>query len=272
MKDFLKDKYKEILVILILVLFLVTVSAKHRLDRELSWYDKFVIETTAPIQYLFNFSISSVLNFFNRYIYLINVKADNEFLIRSNKALKNEIDKLAEIKIENGRLRNLLQFKEQLGVKMLPAEVISVDVSDLFETIRINKGRRQGVGIQMPVVNHEGVIGQVLRVSDDYSDILLITDPNSSVDALIQRSRIRGVAKGASSQICKLKYLNRIDDVKVGDRIVTSGLASRFPKGINIGEVTRVEKKKYGITQDVKITPSVNFNKLEEVFLIVERK
>jgi rod shape-determining protein MreC len=167
------------------------------------------------------------------------------------------------------RLRRLLLFKEQVPVAMIPAEVIAYSPSAWFRTIVVNKGRQDGVKKGMPVVTWEGVVGKVIKTSTDSSIILLIIDRNSSVDAMVQRNRRRGIFEGDGGPRCQLRYVPRTDDIKVGDFIVTSGLGGVFPKGLFLGKVVRVEKKKYGLFQEIEASPGVDFSRLEEVMVIL---
>jgi rod shape-determining protein MreC len=118
------------------------------------------------------------------------------------------------------------------------------------------------------VVTHRGVVGRITEVSSYTSKVLLITDMNSSVDALIQRTRARGVVEGRGSSLCELRYVAGSDDVSVGDLVVTSGLCGIFPKGLPIGTVKDVEKDSFGLFQQIELVPSVELNKLEEVSVL----
>ncbi|MEI6093030.1 MAG: rod shape-determining protein MreC [bacterium] len=264
----LQKKYKEIIVLLAVILVIITVNASHKIDRQLRWYDKAIVFVTAPVQYLFNSAIKGTVRFVDDYFFLVNIKQDNLLILKENSFLKNRIHQLTEAEFENSRLKKLLVFKERVGLPMISAEVIAKDSTGVFKTIRINKGEKDGIINSMPVVNYDGVVGQIIRVFADYSDVLLITDPNSDIDAMVQEDRARGVVEGLGKSECRLKYLERLDDVRKGDFILTSGLERRFPKGVVIGQVLSVKKAKYGITQEVTLRPSVDFNKIEEVFVV----
>ncbi|MCX6112865.1 MAG: rod shape-determining protein MreC [Proteobacteria bacterium] len=265
----LGKKYKEIIILLVVILVIITVNAGHRVEHKLRWYDKAIVLITAPVQYVFTSVIKGTVRLVEDYFFLVNVKEDNQYIIRENAVLKNRIHQLTESEYENSRLKKLLLLRERLAIPMISAEVVSKDSSSIFKTIRINKGENNGIKISMPVINYDGVVGQIIRVFGDYSDVLLITDPNSDIDAMVQEDRARGVIEGLAKNECRLKYLERLDDVRKGDVILTSGLEKRFPKGIIIGQVQDVRKKKFGITQEVIIKPSVDFNRIEEVFVVV---
>jgi rod shape-determining protein MreC len=111
-------------------------------------------------------------------------------------------------------------------------------------------------------------VGRVLRAGKNYADILTILDSSSSVDALIQRSRSRGIAEGLTDDTLTIKYLRRTDDIQIGDLVVSSGIGGIFPKGLTIGKVSSVKKQSFGITQSVEVIPAVDFSKLEEITLI----
>jgi len=211
-----------------------------------------------------------MVNLFQGYILLVDLKKENLRLQGEVYRLQRENDELRESAKAVRRLRRLLLFKEQVPAAMIPSEVIAYSPSAWFRTIVINKGRRDGVRKGMPVVIWEGVVGQVIRTSTGSSIILLIIDRNSSVDALVQRTRTRGILEGEGSPRCQLRYVSRTDEIQVGDRIVTSGLGGIFPKGLFMGTVVRVEKKEYGLFQEVEVNPSADFSRLEEVLVILK--
>jgi rod shape-determining protein MreC len=265
----LKKKYKEIIVLLAVILVLVTVNATHRIQYQLRWYDRAIVLVTAPVQYMLTAVIKGTVRSVNNYFFLLDVKEDNRSLVYENSMLKNKVHQLTESEYENMRLKKLMAFRERLALPMISAAVVSRDSSSTFKTLRIDKGEKEGIKPSMPVVNYDGVVGQIIRVYGEYSDVLLITDPNSDIAAADQSDRARGIIEGLGTNHCRLKYLERLDDIRVGDSIITSGMERRFPKGIMIGSVTNVYKRKFGITQEVTVKPSVDFSKIEEVFVVV---
>jgi rod shape-determining protein MreC len=122
----------------------------------------------------------------------------------------------------------------------------------------------------MAVISHEGVIGQILKTAPHYSTVLLITDYNSAIDALVQRTRARAIVEGKGENRCQLKYLLRTEEVSAGDIVVTAGSGGNFPKGLMIGEIQKVEKKGLGVFQYAELVPGVDLTKLEEVFVVPE--
>lgn len=272
MPGFLK-KYRLIIVVSLLILLpLFSLSSSFKAPKEIKWYDKVILLLISPVQKTITFSYNQVTGLMNDYVFLIHVHSENKKLILENNRLIEIVNNSREIEQENQRLRKLLAFKEKYVPFSVTAEVIARDTTSEYQTIRINKGNDVGFKRLMPVVTPEGVVGILINVWEHYSDVLLLTDRNHSIDGIIQRSRARGIVKGGGLKpICELQYLARLDDVMVGDILITSGLEGIFPKGVLIGTVNRIEKKKFGISQRIEITPMVNLSKLEEVFVITNR-
>ena len=185
------------------------------------------------------------------------------FLIEKNNSLK-------EIELSHSRIRDLLEFKSSLKRQVVAAEVVGKDPSPWFKTVIINKGDKAGVKKGMPVLTPEGIAGLVTDVSNVYAKVLLIIDQNCSVGALGQNTRARGITKGEPSGKLRFEYVLRRHDIKQGDIVISSGLDGVFPKGIRIGYVHEVKKPNSGVFQEVAITPFVDFEKLEEVLVVLD--
>ena len=233
-------------------------------------FGRVAIFVVAPLQEAVTDSIRFAKGIWNHYFYLVSVAQENDNL---KKALSQAVAKKSqhnEVELSNQRLRKLLNFKETTTSKILAAEVISVDPSSWFKSVIIDKGSLNGVVRGLPVVIRQGIAGQVVDVSSRYSKIMLIIDRNSSVDAMVQRTRARGIIKGeATAGQCLFKYVLRKDDVRVGDKIVASGLDGVFPKGLPVGDVKEVVRRNSGVFQEVRVVPYIDFEKLEEVLVIL---
>ncbi len=233
-------------------------------------FGRVAIFFVAPLQEAVTDSIRFTKGIWNHYFYLVSTAQENDNLkIKLSQAVAKN-SQYNEVELSNQRLRNLLNFKETTTSKILAAEVISVDPSSWFKAIIIDKGSLDGVEKGLPVVIRQGIAGQVVNVSSRYSKIMLIIDRNSSVDALVQRTRARGIIKGeATAKQCLFKYVLRKDDVRVGDKIVASGLDGVFPKGLPVGDVKEVVRRSSGVFQEVRVVPYIDFEKLEEVLVIL---
>ena len=212
------------------------------------------------------FSIKSTTD---TYLNLIHTRKESHSLRKENKELKIRISLLQEKERENKRLGTLLKFQESQKTHFVPARVIGYDPLSKYQLITINRGYVHGVRKKMVALTEEGVVGYVFRALSHFSQVILLTDPNTALSALVERSRVQGVVEGQGGQFCKLKYLKSRDDVRTGDRILTSGLSLLTSKGLPIGQVTYVQKN--GLTQDVTITPFVNPARLEEVLIALKK-
>lgn len=250
---------------------ILSLNTSNKAVTDFNFFDRGIVFITAPLQTVITFTIDRTARFIQNYVFLINTRRDLSAIVEENRKLLNTIHNFKEIEVENKRLRSLLQFQDKVEDKKITAQVIAKDVSTEFRSIRINKGALAGIQRGMAVVTHEGVVGKILRVTAEYSDVLTVLDNLSSVDAIIQRSRARGVLEGMTDFSCILRYALRTDDIEVGDVAVSSGLDGIYPKGLMLGSVIKVTKKSYGVTQDVEVRPSVDFSKLEEVLVILRQ-
>jgi rod shape-determining protein MreC len=173
-----------------------------------------------------------------------------------------------EAYVENMRLRRLLDFRSNLQADSIAAQVVLHDTTGWFQTAMIDRGFQDQVKQDMAVVNDEGVVGRTLDVSDHHARVLLITDPGSSVDAVIQRNRVRGILGGKDANGCMLKYVRGNVDVQVGDLIITSGKDGIFPKGLRLGVIHGVYKDPVDLFQKIEVKPAVRLGALEEVLII----
>ena len=234
MIDFINRNKKIVFVVFFILLTFTIFSTHNKKEKKPIWHENVLVFFIAPFQNMANFIGQGVGSLFNKYFFLIGLYEENEALRKENIKLRGINFLMKEIEQENLRLRNLLDFKKQTGgSELLAAEVVAVDANSDFKSIRINKGKLNGVREQLPVVTYEGIVGQIVRAYTNYSDVLLITDRYSFVDAIIQRIRSRGVLEGNISD-CKLKHVFRRDDVKKHDLVVSSGLDLVFPKLLGI--------------------------------------
>jgi len=230
---------------------------------------KILISLIGPFQEITFRSIRFTKNLWRHYFFLVSVARDNDALKQNLRlAVEKDKDKI-EVELSNTRLRNLLKLNEKMNFETAACEVIAKDPSSLFKTVMIDKGTSDGLRIGLPVVVPEGIVGQIIETANRYSKVLLVIDGNSAVDAMVQRTRARGMIKGAPGGICHLDYVLWKDDVKVGDVVISSGLDGLFPKGLRLGSVSDIVRRQSGIFQEVNVTSFVDFEKLEEVMVLL---
>jgi rod shape-determining protein MreC len=266
---------KMVMIIGVIVLIAVNIILLSVFNRRyISYYKpgRIAISLIAPFQKASTSSIRFIRDIWRHYFIMVNVVKENDNYQKAlNKAFEDNIQ-LKELKLSNSRLRNLLNFEKTITDRVLSAEVIGKDPSPWFKTVLIDKGKNDGVETGMAVVVPKGIAGQVTDVSANYSKVLLIIDHNSAVDALAQNDRARGIIKGGMAGQCLFKYVLRKHDIEIGDIVISSGLDGVFPKGLAVGYVSAVFKPKSGIFQEVTVIPYVDFEKLEEVLIVLNPK
>jgi len=229
---------------------------------------QFTLFLISPFQKTVTACIHLTEDIWRHYFDLVDVAQQNDALFRDLMTANEKNNSLREVELSHSRIQRLLGFKSELKQEVVAAAVVGKDPSPWFKTVVIDKGRDDGVQMGMPVVTPAGIAGLVTDASAGYAKVLLVTDQNSAVDALVQNSRARGIVKGEPSGKLRLHYVLRRHAVTEGDAIVSSGLDGVFPKGIQIGYVQEVNKPNSGIFQDVSVMPYVDFEKLEEVLVI----
>ena len=263
---------KMVIIVGVILLIAVNIIVLSVNSRSYSTFglERVAISFIAPFQELVTRTIRFTQDIWYHYFALVTVAKKNDIL-RSQLNRASEKNNLwQETDLANVRLRNLLNFQKSITELAVAAEVIGKDPSAWFKTVIIDKGRADGLTKGLPVVMPQGIAGQVIEVANHYSKVMLIIDRNSAVDALVQRTRARGVVKGESTNQLRLAYVLRKKDVQVGDIVVSSGLDGIYPKGLRIGMVSEVIEHEADIFHEVFITPFVDFEKLEEVLVVLD--
>ncbi len=198
-------------------------------------------------------------------------------------AFKSQAARGRELEQENLLLRQQLGYKQAhpdfdfIGASILErspdyARVIAQDPSNLVHTLVVDQGSAQGVKPGMPVLTPSGLAGRVTQVGTNWAKILLIVDPSSSVNAVVQSTRATGVAQGTANGQLVIKYVPQGEAIKPGDLILTSGIGGNFPKRLLIGQVTEIRKRDIELFQEADIQPTVDFTRLEFVLILKKFK
>lgn len=248
----------------ILILIASTVGRQ-----ELNGPQRLALDLIGKGQYVMIRLTGGITGIWTNYVGLLHVRDENTRLREELDSFKATNIKYREAVATNVRLSKLLQLKDSLPPPTLTAQIVGRDPSLWFRTIIIDRGSSEGVEKGMPVVTVEGVVGQILDTSPNYSKVLLANDPNSAIDVLVQKNRVQGILKGNGSSGFNLLYVLKNADVEKGDAIVTSGLGDIFPKGLPVGKVSEVTKSKRGMFQKIDIEPAVDFSQLEYLIIIM---
>ena len=183
--------------------------------------------------------------------------------------LEGENASLQEAQTNFNRLRDDLGFVHANMPRLLAADITARKSDPKFDTLIINRGSRDGVRIDSMVRTRNGLVGRVFEVTPGTASVLMLTDQKSGVGGRVQRaaSRAVGVCEGNNSSRLEMKYLPGDADIKIGDRIVTSGLGGIFPTGQVIGTVESVRADENNVGKTAGVRPIVEFDRLEEVYV-----
>ncbi|MCX5710497.1 MAG: rod shape-determining protein MreC [Candidatus Omnitrophica bacterium] len=193
----------------------------------------------------------------------------NDRLINENNLLKNKFNTLNEIYLENARLKKLLSFKQQAPFKVIPARVIGRAMDSFASVVIIDKGNFNGVRRGMSVITHFGLLGRVIESSQDSSKVMILSDPSLGVSGVVQRTRQEGLVSGTLGAYLIMKYLPQDADIRIQDRVITSGFNQAYPKGILIGTVVEIGNEFSSLGRYAVIKPAANLSYAEEVLVVL---
>lgn len=271
---YLWRRYRDaFLCVVLLAVPFVFLNSNLKDPSRLNVLDRIVLKISAPIQAVAAAMAQGVSDVWEGYVYLVDVREEADALQYENSRMRDEVHRLREAEVENRRLRRLLEFREGFQGSSRTAQVIAKDVSPYFRVVRVrlDRGDRDDVRPGMPVVAHDGLVGQIRRTWGRFSDVQLTVDSKSSVDVAVERNGSRGILRGTGEvgrYTCKIEYLLRTDDVRVGDVVRTSGIGRRFPSGIVVGRISKLTRREFGLYQEAEVTPSVDLSRLQEVLVL----
>jgi rod shape-determining protein MreC len=257
----------------LLALPVLMLRASARAPTELNAVDRTVLRASAPLQHGLTSVVEAVGTLWRRYLYLVDVKRDNDRLTDENARLRSELSRLRVEAARGDKLERLLGLRSEVPSETVAARVVGVGTSPLFRVVNVRLDRGDAeVKPGMPVLVPEGVVGRVGRVFGRYCDVVLAVDPKSAVDVLLPRTGGRGMLKGLpgdNGYRARIDYLLREEEVREGDEVVTSGVGGVFPRGLPVGKVSRVVRRDFGLYQDAEVAPAVDFTRLDEVLVVL---
>ncbi len=257
-----------LLLILTLLLVFTVLSLSLKSSPALRKAQGLVVSMTAPGLEGLEYVGRSAKQIWLGYFYLIGVRRQNAELQRQLEEYKQREVHFQEAEQALTRLETLLDLKRQVALPVIGARVIAYDPTLWSRAAIINQGKAQGVKEGLPVLAPQGIVGRIVGIYPEYSKVMLIVDRKSSADAMVQRTRIRGMLKGKGGNRCSLEFVPKSADVQVGDLVLASGLVGLYPKGLVFGKVTAANKKNPGVFQEIEVSPNVDLSTLEEVLVV----
>jgi rod shape-determining protein MreC len=255
--------------LIILSFMLLTFSVRNRGNTAFS---KVGLEAAGPLSSLMESLAGKVEGVWVRYFGLVDLREENESLKRVLDRQNRQIVLLNEEKGANERLRRLLGFKAGSDGRFMGARIVAWDPGPWHQSVVVDVGANDGIVENAPVLTERGVVGRIVELTPNFSKVLLLTDPDSGIDAFVQRNRVHGLVLGGGGGQMTMNYVRKAEDVRPGDMVVTSGLDGIFPPGLLLGSVTLVDKKSLGLFLDAQVTPGTDLNRLEEVLVKLDRQ
>lgn len=263
------SKTKIVNNLIVAVLAVYGISQKRFDLNEPTVFHQLVTEVISPVQEGLANSKKSLSSLWENYLLIVNTSKENNVLKKQISRLESDLSTMEEIRKENLRLKRLLNYSDEMSQQRVLAQVVGWDSANEFKVIRLNKGKAHGIRVMAPVITDHGLVGYVYRVTENYSDVLTILDQNNRVDVMVERTRTHGIVEGVFNFKCALKYIMRNEPVEVGDKLITAGVGGIYPKGVKVGMITDIVKENFGMTLSIEVVPSVDFDKLEEVLVLI---
>jgi rod shape-determining protein MreC len=238
--------------------------------RELSWWSGLLLDLAVPIEKTVAMPLEMARGSWSDYVALIDVRRENGDLRSQLAEMEDENLQLREALVASGRLDSIAEMREEFDVPMLRADLVGLDASSWFRSVLLDRGRNHGVHAGMPLISEQGVVGLVTATSRNASKGMLLLDRQSAVSVVVQRNRTRGIVRGVGDALV-FEFEGRDADVAPGDLLITSGLGGVFPKGLRVGVIADVEEESSQLLREAGVEPAVDFNRLEQVFVMLRR-
>jgi rod shape-determining protein MreC len=252
----------------VILLQVVLLAVQIKRDSQGRLLRVWTVGAVSPFQRAGARGIGDIRGTWNHYFALQNTSRDNEQLRRENDALKLQVNQLQSKAAEADRLAALLNFRQaQHNVPMLAARVIGTSADTASQTVYLDRGERDGIRRNMGVITPDGVVGKIVESYRDTAQVLLLTDRESGVGAMLSDSRIQSPVGGTGEPLLAMKYIPTDETVNVGEHVVTSGMDRIFPRDLPVGVVAEIKTGRP--FQQVRVRPAANLQRLEEVIVLL---
>jgi len=252
----------------VIVLQVLLLAVQIKRDSQGRLIRVWTVGAVSPFERAGSSGFGWIRNTWRHYFALQNTTKENEELHRENDALKLQLAQLQGKATEADRLAALLNFRQSHAeVPMIAARVIGVSAGTASLTIQLDRGERDGIRKNMGVITPDGAVGKVVEVYPNATQVLLLTDKESGVGAMVAESRIQSPVGGQGEPLLVMKYVPNDDDVNVGEHIITSGMDRIFPRDIPVGTIAEI--KSGNPFKQIRIKPAANLERLEEVLVLL---
>ncbi len=257
--------------LLVCAALLLVANVKKRSEHNA--IDRVVVRIASPLEGAVSWVVGSLGDIGNRYVWLRDVDNENRQLREDNAHLRLLLGQAKAELVDIRALESLLDFTERVPAKTVGARVIGGSLNAHFRLVRVRLATHtEEVQVGMPVVTGDGLVGRVDAIIGNTCEVLLITDPRSSLDVALLHSGGRGILNGRSGTthyVATIEQLDRDQPVSVGDPVVTSGLGGAFPYGIPVGTVTATNLEPSSLYQQVEVAVSADLSRLDRVLILL---
>src|SRR2546427_1595373 len=252
--------------VILLQVLLLAVQIKR--DSEGRLIRVWTVGAVSPFERAGSYGFGWVRDIWRHYFALQNTTKESEQIRRENDALKLQITQLQGKAAEADRLAALLNFRQShAGVPMIAARVIGARAGAASQTMHLDRGERDGIRKNMGVITPDGVVGKVVESYPNAAQVLLLTDKDSGVGAMLADSRIQSPVGGTGEPLLAMKYVPNDDTVRMGERVITSGMDRIFPRDLPVGTIAEI--KSGNPFKQIRIKPAANLQRLEEVLVLL---
>lgn len=260
-------------IVVLAALFVLMSRSTHTryIGETRTMFERSVMILFAPVPKTVNWAGQSLSDIYHGYLDMRRSVAENLQLHRQIDQITTENLRLRQSEGDIRRLRSLLGYSEQFTMPTTMASPVMLDTSGRFKSIILDRGSNSGIEVNDAVVNANGLIGRVVLTTKDMAKVQLVTDGNSSVGVLIDRTRRQGVLRGDGADGAQLYDIPSLADVRPGDVVMTAGIDGIYPKGVPVGVVTKAEKGQ-DLFKTIVVQPSIDFGSIEEVIILHTRK
>lgn len=232
---------------------------------------KWVLLAEAPFLNASSALSAGVSRIWHNYFWLRGAREENQRLQDTLRQMSLQANRIEELKQENLRLRGLVSLKDSISFGTIAARVVSRTPKYLSNVIYIDRGAKDGVSVDEPVIAAGGIVGRTILVSSWNAQVQLITNPDASTGGMVDRTRTPGVLKGSGDALLEMNYVGNNEQVNAGDVVVTSGLDRVYPKGLPVGKVVD-SRKSNSVFRAIRVEPSADLVRFEEVSVIIMKK
>ena len=252
----------------VIVLQVLLLAVQIRRDSQGRLIRVWTVGAVTPFERAGATGVGGIRGAWRHYFALQNTSRENERLRHENDTLKLQLNQLQSKAAEADRLGTLLSFRQaHQSISMVAARVIGTSADTASQTVYLDRGERDNIHRNMGVITPDGVVGKVIESYRNTSQVLLLTDKDSGVGAMLAESRIQSPVGGVGEPLLSMKYVANDDTVNVGDRVVTSGMDRIFPRDLPVGTVTQI--KPGNPFKQIRLRPAANLERLEEVIVLL---